>query len=308
MAVIECVPNVSEAVRADTITACSTAITRAGAVLLDIHADDAHNRAVFTIAGDDGSVVAASHALVATAVAAIDLRAHRGVHPRIGAIDVVPFVPLGGATLDSCIAIAREFAALVAARHALPIFLYEAAAAAPHRRRLEDIRRGGLDALASRMQTPEWAPDFGPAEPHPTAGVTVVGARMPLIAFNINLATDRIEVASAIARSIRESSGGLPAVKALGLPLADRRVVQVSMNLTDYRQTSMRRVFDVVAAEAAREGIAVIESEIVGLVPADALTAADAHAMRVRDFHLDPIIEHRLAQRTSAGISRPSAG
>lgn len=296
MALIECVPNVSEAARPAPIAACSAAIARAGAFLLDVHSDLAHNRSVFTMAGEDANVVAASRGLVEAAVAAIDLRAHHGVHPRIGVVDVVPFVPLAGTPLAVCVEIARAFAAAIAARHDLPVFLYEAAAAAPHRRRLEDVRRGGLDALAARMTTPEWAPDFGPSRPHPSAGVTVVGARMPLIAFNVDLATDRLEIATAIARAVRASSGGLPAVKALGLPLAGRRIVQVSMNLTDYRTTSMRRAFDAVSAEAARHGVDILDSELVGLVPADALTDEEARAMRLRHRDRDPVIEHRLAR------------
>jgi glutamate formiminotransferase len=296
MAWIEAVPNVSEGRRADVIDACATAITHAGGSLLDIHSDVAHNRSVFTFAGLPTVVVAAAHALVDTAVARIDLSAHTGVHPRIGVVDVIPFVPLGDATMDACVDVAREFGAALARRHQIPVFLYEAAAQAPHRRRLEAIRRGGLRSLTERMRTAEWQPDFGPLRPHPTAGVSVVGARQPLIAYNIDLATDRVEVASAIARSVRESSGGLPFVKALGLPLADRGIVQVSMNLTNFRETSIRDVFDFVCREAERQGVRVIESELVGLVPAAALTEEDARHLRIRGFDGTQILENRLSQ------------
>lgn len=294
MALIECIPNISEGRRFDVLDLCAHAISGTGAALLDIHSDTAHNRSVFTFVGQPAVVTAGAHALVDAALEAIDLRAHEGVHPRVGAVDVVPFVPLDDASLELCIAIAREFAAAIAARHDLPVYLYEAAATRPHRRRLEAIRRGGLSALAERMHAADWAPDFGPAQPHRSAGVTVVGARLPLLAYNINLATDRLDVATAIARAVRESSGGLPFVKALGVPLADRGIVQVSMNLTNFRETSMRRVFDAVSAEAARHGVAILESEIVGLVPAAALSVDDARHLRLRDFDGSQTIENRL--------------
>lgn len=296
MPVLECVPNISEARRPAVLDAGAAAVTAAGAALLDVHSDTDHNRSVFTMAGTPGAVSAAAHALADVTIANVDVRTQQGVHPRVGAIDVIPFVPIAGLTMEACVAIARQFASDLAARHGLPVFLYEDAAAAPHRRRLEAIRRGGLAGLAARMREPDWRPDFGPATPHVSAGVTVVGARVPLIAWNITLATDRLDVAADIARRIRESSGGLPCVKALGLPLAQRGVVQVSMNLTDHRVTSMRTVFDAVAAAAAQHGVGVIDSEIVGLVPAAALSDVDARALRVRDFDGRQILERRLAR------------
>jgi glutamate formiminotransferase/formiminotetrahydrofolate cyclodeaminase len=296
MPVLECVPNISEARRPAVLDAGAAAVTAAGATLLDVHSDTDHNRSVFTMAGTPGAVSAAAHALADVTIANVDLRTQQGVHPRVGAIDVIPFVPIAGLTMEACVAIARQFASDLAARHGLPVFLYEDAAAAPHRRRLEAIRRGGLAGLAARMLEPDWRPDFGPATPHVSAGVTVVGARVPLIAWNITLATDRLDVAADIARRIRESSGGLPCVKALGLPLAQRGVVQVSMNLTDHRVTSMRTVFDAVAAVAAQHGVGILDSEIVGLVPAAALSDADARALRVRDYDGRQILERRLAR------------
>ncbi len=297
MSIIECVPNVSEGRRASVIDACARAIEDAGLPVLDVHTDPAHNRTVFTFAGAPAGVEAAALALADVAVAAIDLRQHEGVHPRVGAIDVVPFVPIAGSTLGDCVALARAFGAEFARRHHVPVFLYEAAAAVVGRRRLEAIRRGGLAALAERMGTDDWRPDFGPVQPHPSAGVTVTGARAPLIAYNVNLASGRLEIAREIARVLRESSGGMPCVKALGLPSVDRNLVQVSMNLTDFRVTSMRAVFDAVAREAAARGVSVAGSELVGLVPAAALTDEDAAHLRIAGYDGSQILERRLASR-----------
>lgn len=304
MQILECVANVSEGRDREVVQACAEAVEQAGLPLLDLHVDRDHNRSVFTFAGLPDRVAAAAHALAATAVSRISLQAHVGVHPRIGAIDVIPFVPITGVTMDEAVAVARAFGAELSARHQLPVFLYEAAAFAAERSRLEVIRRGGLPALAARMATaPAWRPDFGPTAPHPTAGAVAVGARGPLIAFNINLASDRLDIAQAVAAGVRERSGGLPAVKALGLPLGDRGIVQVSMNLTDYRRTSMRTVYDRVVEAAKSRGVDVLESEIVGLVPADAITAADAAHMRVRDFDRSKVLEERLSLLRSGGSS-----
>lgn len=296
MALVESVPNISNARRADVVETGARAVRSAGARLLDLHRDRDHDRTVYTIAGDPDHVVAALDALADTAITALDLRRQTGVHPRVGVVDVVPFVPIGDVPLETCVALARHFGAGLAARHDLPVFLYDAAATAAPRRRLEAIRRGGLEALAARMRDdPAWQPDFGPAVPHPSAGVTIVGARIPLIAWNIQLATDNVAVATAIARAIRESSGGLPGVKALGVPLAARGLAQVTMNLTDYRVTSMRTVFEAVVAAAATHGVSVVDTEIVGLVPRAALSDEDARLLRVRDYDGRHILEHRLA-------------
>lgn len=298
MPILECVPNISEGRDAPVIAACVAAVEAAGVPVLDLHTDPDHHRSVLTFAGAPDRVVAAAHALAATAIERIDLGRHTGVHPRIGAIDVVPFVPIAGLSIDEAAAMARAFGAALARRWQLPVFLYEAAAPAPTRARLEAIRRGGLAGLAQRMASdPAWQPDYGPAHPHPTAGATVTGARVPLIAFNVNLATDRLEAARAIAALVRERSGGLPAVKALGLPLAGRGLVQVSMNLVDYRITSIRTAFDRILAEAQARGIDVVESELVGLAPAAALDDATAAHVRLRDYDATRILEHHLAAR-----------
>jgi glutamate formiminotransferase len=292
---IESIPNVSEGRRADIVERLAVAVrTTPGARLLDHSADPAHNRSVYTLAGDLPAVAAAVLALFDEAVTAIDLRTHQGEHPRLGAVDVVPFVPLDGATMQQCVALARQVGADVAARFGIPVYLYEEAAARPGRRRLEEIRRGGFEGLAARMAAAEWAPDFGPRSPHPTAGAAVIGARAPLIAYNINLNSDRLDVAKKIAATVRESSGGLRYVKAAGFRLDHRGIVQVSMNLTNFEQTPIVRVFDAVKREADRYGVPILESEIIGLVPAAALESGAESRLQLARFGPDQILENRL--------------
>jgi glutamate formiminotransferase len=294
MPIVECIPNVSEGRDQAVLDACGDAIRGAGARLLDVKPDATHHRTVFTFAGEPAAVKASALALFETALARIDLRHHKGEHPRLGAVDVVPFVPIEGVTMADCVAMAREVGADVARRHNLPVFLYEEAAAVPARRNLEDIRRGEFEGLAAKLTQPEWAPDFGPAAPHPTAGASVIGARVALIAYNINLATNRLDVAKKIAAAIRQSSGGFRYVKAMGIELADRGIVQVSMNLTNFEKTPMFRVFEIVKREAERHGVSVLESEIVGLVPAAALTASAAWYLQLEGFKDDQILENKL--------------
>lgn len=307
MTVIESVPNVSEGVRAEVIEELAGAIRRVpGTLLLDHSADPSHNRAVFTIAGSGSAVVDALLELVEVAVARIDLRTHQGAHPRLGAVDVVPFIPLEGARLDDCIDLSHRFAAIVAGRFGLPVFLYEASASAPHRRRLEDVRRGEVAGLAGRLQSPEWRPDYGPSVPHPTAGALITGARMPLIAFNIDLETNDVAIARLIARVIRERNGGLPCVKALGLSVPHRERAQVSMNLTDYRATSVQTVFDAVSAEARRHGVEVAESELIGLIPEAALAGTTAERLKLTGFTESRILERRIGEvLRTGGQGRP---
>jgi glutamate formiminotransferase len=300
MAVIECIPNISEGRRQDVLEACAAAVRGAGVQLLDVKPDAAHNRAVYTFAGDAAAVKAAVLALFDAALPVIDLRQHTGEHPRIGAVDVVPFVPIEGVTMADCVALAQETGEEIARRHGVPVFLYEEAARSPARRNLEDIRRGEFEGLGARLRQPEWAPDFGPAEPHPSAGASVVGARMALIAYNINLATDRLDVAKKIAAAIRQSSGGLRYVKALGVELADRGIVQVSMNLTNFEKTPMFRVFELVKREAARHGVTVLESEIIGLVPSAALVASAAWYLQLERFGEDQVLESKLRAAAAA--------
>lgn len=303
-AVMECVPNVSEGRRPEVIDTLAAVVSDAGARLLDYSADAAHNRSVLTFAGEPHQVEAAALALVAHAVASIDMRTHRGEHPRVGAVDVMPFVPLQALAMSDAVASARRVGATVAERFGLPVYLYEEAASRPERRRLENIRRGQLENLAVRMQDPEWRPDFGPFQPHPTAGAIIIGARRPLIAFNVNLGTSQLDVAARIARTVRESGGGLPAVKAIGVRLAERGIVQVSMNLTNYEETPIERAFDAVKQEAAKCGVTVIESELIGLIPRAALAGTTPEHLQLRDFQPDRILENRLAMSEPAANGR----
>jgi glutamate formiminotransferase len=297
VAIIECVPNISEGRRADAVGRVVDAIRRVrGARVLDYSSDASHNRSVITIAGDAAPLKDAVLAIVETALAEIDLRTHTGEHPRLGAVDVVPFVPIEGVTMEDCVALAKETARSVAERFALPVYLYEEASSNPLRKNLEDIRRGEFEGLAAKMATDGWAPDYGPPTPHPTAGACVIGARMPLIAYNINLATDRLDVAKKIAAAIRFSSGGFRYVKAMGVTLADRGIVQVSINLTNYEKTPMLRVFEAVKHEAERYGVNVLESEIVGLVPSAALVDTAQSALQLAGFTRTQILEARLME------------
>ncbi len=294
---IECIPNVSEGRRPETIAALADAVRAVpGVRLLDVSSDASHHRSVLTLAGDAAALERAVLTLVERAIAAIDLRQHRGEHPRLGAVDVVPFVPIEGATMADCVALARKVGAALARRFDLPVYLYEEAASRPERRNLEDIRRGEFEGLAAKMASSAWAPDFGPSHPHPSAGAVVVGARMPLIAYNVNLATDRLDVAKRIAAAIRHSSGGYRFVKAMGVSLADRGVVQVSMNLTNHEKTPIFRVFETVKREAARYGVVVLESEIVGLVPSAALVGAAGFYLQLERFSADQVLENKLRQ------------
>jgi glutamate formiminotransferase / 5-formyltetrahydrofolate cyclo-ligase len=292
---IECIPNVSEGRRPEIVAAMVEAIRAvAGVRLLDHSSDAAHNRSVFTLVGDAAGVERAVLALFERAAADVDLRRHTGEHPRLGAVDVVPFVPIEGVTMADCVALANKVGAEIAARFQIPVYLYEDASTNPARKNLEDIRRGEFEGLAAKMATPGWAPDFGPASPHPSAGATVVGARMPLIAYNINLATDRLDVAKKIAAAVRHSSGGYRFVKAMGIKLEARGIVQVSMNLTNFEKTPIFRVFETVKREAARYGVAVLESEIIGLVPSAALNAAAEFYLQIEGFKADQVLENKL--------------
>ena len=295
MATIECVPNVSEGRRPDVINRLADSLRSVpGLRVLGVQSDASHNRSVFTLAGDAAALAAGIPNLFEGALAAIDLRTHTGEHPRMGAVDVVPFIPIEGVTMAECVALAKTVAADVAARFSVPMFLYEDASTNPTRKNLEDIRRGEFEGLAAKMAQPEWAPDYGPAAPHPSAGATAIGARMPLIAYNINLATNRLDVAKKIAAAVRMSSGGLRYVKAMGIPLEDRGIVQVSMNLTNYEKTPLFRVFDLVKREAARYGVQVLESEIVGFVPSAALTQTAEYVLQLEGFSADQVLETKL--------------
>jgi glutamate formiminotransferase / 5-formyltetrahydrofolate cyclo-ligase len=295
MPVIECVPNVSEGRRADVVQALVDAVRSVSGVrFLDYSSDPSHNRSVLTMVGDAEPLKNAILALFDAATARIDLRRHSGEHPRVGAVDVVPFIPIADVTMAECVALARQTAAEVSQRFDLPVFLYEEAATTPERRNLEHIRRGEFEGLSAKLALPEWAPDFGRARPHPSAGASVIGARMPLIAYNVNLATDRLDVAKKIAAAVRHSSGGFRFVKAMGVSLEDRGIVQVSMNLTNHEKTPIFRVFEAVKREAERYGVSVLESEIIGLVPAAALFGSAEYYLQIGGFRPEQVLETRL--------------
>jgi glutamate formiminotransferase len=295
--IIECVPNISEGRRPDVVEAVVASIkTVEGVRVLDAQSDRDHNRSVLTLVGDLETLPAAVLRLFETAVARLDLRLHEGEHPRLGAVDVVPFIPIEGATIAQCVELARRVGEEVAQRFALPVYLYEEAASAPHRRNLEDIRRGQFEGLAEKMKDAQWAPDFGPSTPHLSAGAVVIGARMPLIAYNINLGTPDVEIAKKIAKAIRHSNGGYRFVKAMGVLLEERQVAQVSINMTDFKRTPLFRVFETVSAEAARYGVPVIGSEIIGLVPADALLDCADHWLRLEGFTRSQVLENRIRE------------
>jgi glutamate formiminotransferase / 5-formyltetrahydrofolate cyclo-ligase len=290
---LECVPNVSEGRRPEVVARLAAAVSAPpGVRLLDISSDPDHNRTVLTLAGDAAGLHAALLALYETALTEIDLRHHHGVHPRVGAVDVVPFVPLGDTPMAAAVEAAERLAAEVARRFDLPVYLYERAARRSGRTALADIRRGGFEGFAAKITEAAWTPDFGPARVHPTAGVTVMGARFFLIAFNAVLVTPDVSVAKAIARRVRESGGGLPAVRAMGVYLASRDRAQVSMNLVDYRRTPVLTALERVRQEAAALGTQVVESEVIGLIPEEAALGTVRDALQLPG--LPPVLEARL--------------
>jgi glutamate formiminotransferase / 5-formyltetrahydrofolate cyclo-ligase len=300
--IIECVPNVSEGRRPEVVEAIVAAARGVpGVRLLDVQSDRDHNRSVLTLVGDEQGLFAALLAVFEAALGRIDLRTHAGEHPRLGAVDVVPFIPIEGVTMPECVALARRLGEEVANRFSLPVFLYEEAATAPHRHNLEDVRRGEFEGLGARLRDPQWAPDFGPRAPHPSAGAAVIGARMPLIAYNINLGTADVEIAKKIARAIRHSNGGFRYVKSMGVLLEERNLAQVSINMTDYKKTPLFRVFETVVAEAARYGVPVVGSEIVGLVPSEALLEVAEHFLRLEGFGRHQVLENKIREQGSGG-------
>jgi glutamate formiminotransferase len=312
---IECVPNFSEGRDRQRIEALAAAMSGIkGAWVLDVHSDPDHNRSVLTLAGEPEPVTEAALRGVAKAAELIDLRRHRGEHPRIGAIDVLPFVPLEGVSMDDCVALARHAGEEIWARHEIPVYFYEEAALRPERKRLESIRSGEFEYLRDEvLRNADRTPDIGGPALHPSAGAVAVGARKVMIAYNINLDTPDVSVAKTIARLIRASSGGLPHVKAIGVELKERQLAQVSTNLTDFEHTSIRRVFEAVRLEAERNGCSIHSSEIVGLVPRGALDLDHAADLQLEDFSpakkiLETRLETRINEEAPDGISLRSIG
>lgn len=293
---VECVPNFSEGRRRDVIEAVLGAVRAVpGVTVLNVQSDESHNRTVLTFAGDADPVAGAVIALVEKAVALIDMNQHRGEHPRLGAVDVVPFVPIGQTTMEECVALARRVADQVWTQLHVPVYFYAEAATSPRRVRLPDIRKGEYEGLAEKMRQPDWAPDVGEPRPHPTAGAVVIGARRPLIAYNINLHTTDVGIARAVAKAVRESSGGLTGVQAMGV-IAATGQAQVTINALDHARTPLHRIFDLVRIEAERFGIAVAESEVVGLIPLDAVLDVARASLRLRGFEREQVLEVQLME------------
>jgi len=295
--IIECVPNFSEGRNKAVIEKIVQPFREAqGVKLLDYSADQSHNRLVVTVIGLPEAVKEAVIEAVGVAVREVDLTKHHGEHPRMGAADVVPFVPIRNVSMDEAVAVAEDAGRQMSERYGLPVYLYEKAASRPERENLANIRKGEFEGFTEKIARPEWQPDFGHASLHPTAGATVVGARAPLIAFNVNLSTGNLEIADKIAKCVRHISGGLRYTKAIGVTLEDRGIVQVSMNMTDYTKTSLYQAFEMIKFEAKRYGVAVIGSEIIGLTPQDALIDTAAYYLGLENFTSHQILENRLME------------
>ena len=294
--IIECIPNFSEGRKQEIIDALAAEAGGVpGVMLLDYSSDHNHNRSVFTLAGDPEGISEAAFRLCKLACEKIDMREHTGEHPRMGATDVIPFVPIRDATAAECVEISRKVAERIWNELKIPSFLYEDAATAPNRRNLAEIRKGQFEGMPGKLLEEEWAPDFGERKIHPTAGIIAIGARMPLVAYNINLDTSDIEIAKAIAKTIRGSSGGYKYCKAIGVMLEDRNIAQVSMNMVNCDATPLYRVFEAIRAEAKRWGVRIIGSEIVGLTPAKALSDAAEYYLQIEGFdYKKQVLENHL--------------
>jgi len=293
--VLECVPNFSEGRDLKKIEKIVEPFRgRDGVKLLDYQNDEDHNRSVVTAVGEPEALKAAVIESMGIAIKHIDMRSHQGQHPRMGAIDVVPFIPVKNVSVEEAVKISQATAREAAAKYELPIFLYEQSASRPERQNLATIRKGQFEAMAEKLTQPEWKPDFGPAQIHPTAGVTAMGARMPLVAYNVNLDTNQLEIADLIAKKVRHISGGLRYCKGIGIELKDRGIVQVSMNMTDYTKTALYRVFELIRIEARRYGVNVVGSEVIGLVPMEALIDTAAYYLGLENFSMEQVLEYRI--------------
>ena len=283
--IMECIPNISEGRRLDLVEEFAD-IVRAvpGVTLIDYSSDASHNRSVFTFLGDPAQVMEAAFRFAKHAVEKIDLRVHEGEHPRMGAVDVIPFVPIRDMEMQECVELSKTLGERIANELDLPVFLYEESASAPHRKNLAAIRKGQFEGMAEKVLEDQWHPDFGGNRIHPSAGVVAVGARQPLIAFNINLDTSDVSIAKKIAKIIREKDGGFRAVKALGVMLEERNIAQVSINMCDYKQTPLYRVLEFVRFEAARYGVHVVGTEIIGLAPMMAFVNAADYYLQIEKF------------------------
>ena len=292
---MECVPNFSEGrdlQKIDKIVAPFRG--KQGVKLLDYSNDEDHNRLVVTVVGEPEPLRDAVLEAIGVAVELIDLNHHQGQHPRMGAVDVVPFIPIRNVTMEEAVALSKEVGKEVAKRYNLPVFLYEKSASAPHRENLAAVRKGEFEGMAEKIKQPEWHPDFGLAERHPTAGTVAIGARMPLVAYNINLNTPSLEIAHDIAKKIRFIGGGLRYCKAMGVELKDRGITQVSINMTDSTRTALYRAFELVRVEARRYGVSIVGSEIIGLVPMEALIDTASYYLGLENFSMEQVLEARM--------------
>ncbi|MFA5735095.1 MAG: glutamate formimidoyltransferase [Proteiniphilum sp.] len=295
--IMECVPNFSEGRDKAKVEQIADAFRgREGVKLLDYSSDADHNRSVITVVGEPEALKAAVIDAVGRAVELIDLTRHNGQHPRMGAVDVVPFIPIRNVTMEEAVALSKEVAEAVGKQFHLPVFLYEKSATATHRENLATVRKGEFEGLQEKMLLPEWQPDFGPAAPHPTAGAVAIGARMPLVAYNVNLGTDNLEIATAIAKKVRFVGGGLRYCKAMGVTLGERGITQVSMNLTDFTKTAIYRAHELVRIEAQRYGVPVVGAEVIGLVPMEALVDAAAYYLGLENFSMSQVLEAKLME------------
>ena len=294
--IIESIPNISEGRNKEIIEACVDQIRQTtGCTLLDYSSDKSHNRTVITYMGSMEGCEEAGVKLAKKAVELIDLTKHEGEHPRMGCVDVMPFVPIKEATMEDCIELSKKVGKRIAEEAELPVFLYERSASAPHRENLAKVRKGQFEGMAEKVKDPDWIPDFGGQRIHPTAGVLAVGARPPLIAYNINLGTEDLSIAEKIGKIIREAGGGFKCVKAMGVMLEERNIAQVSINMTDFTVTPLHRVTELVRREAARYGVPVIGTELIGLCPMQALFDAAEYYLQIEDFDASvQVIENHL--------------
>jgi glutamate formiminotransferase len=292
--IIECVPNISEGRRKEVIEEIIGNLKRLNIKLLDYSSDEDHNRTVITFVGDRENVVKGAVQVAKDAVRLIDLRTHRGTHPRMGAVDVIPFIPVKNVTMKDCVDISKQTAKIIGEELGIPVYLYAESATKESRRLLPEIRKGEFEGFFEKIKDPEWIPDYGPKDVHPTAGVTAVGAREFLIAYNINLNTNDINIARKIARSIRESSGGLRYIQAKEMELEEKGCVQVSVNILNYRKAPIYRVFELVKMEAERYGVSVLESELVGLMPMKAALESLSFYLRFPELKEDQILETKI--------------
>ncbi|MDL2276959.1 glutamate formimidoyltransferase [Parabacteroides sp. OttesenSCG-928-G07] len=295
--IMECVPNFSEGYDLNKIEKIADSFrAKPGVKLLDYSSDADHNRSVITVVGEPEALKEAVIEAIGKAIELIDLTKHTGQHPRMGAVDVVPFIPIRGCTMEEAIKLSKEVGRAVSERYNLPVYLYEKSASASHRENLASVRKGEFEGYAEKIKLPEWQPDFGPAERHPTAGVVAIGARMPLVAYNVNLGTDKLEIATEIAKKVRFIGGGLRYCKAMGVELKERGIVQVSMNMTDYTHTALYRAFELIRIEARRYGVPVVGSEVIGLVPLDALVDCATYYLGLENFSVNQVLEVQIME------------